>query len=381
MMRIGVDVKAFKNGTTGIARYLRTILDRLQELDRENEYVLFSCAPTDYTIVNLRWKMVITPWKLPGIVWQQKVLPGLLKRHAIDILWAPEQMAPVFASRRIPVITTIYDLAFLRYPKTCVWSNRLIQRYLLPLAIRRSAIVSPISDFVADEVAATYKKALRGRSIVPVCCGGPAWSTPSGYSAKNRQDFLFFAGNLEPRKNLIRLIGALEILRRDHGLSIPLHLAGPAGWKNQSLHAVIDASIIKNDIVFRGYLSEAALKQEYLTCRALIYPSLYEGFGLPVLEALSLDCLVLTSEHTVMQEVAGSCALYFDPENPASIADTIRHISQPEFDRAAILGRSGEVLAKYSWEQAARTLQDAMRGLKAGQVLPVSTQEVRRKEL
>ena len=132
----------------------------------------------------------------------------------------------------------------------------------------------------------------------------PPWLPPQGYVESKRENFLFFAGNLEPRKNLVRLIGALEILRRKHGMTIPLHLAGPAGWKNQSLQALIESSIIRKDIILLGYLSEENLKREYSSCKALVYSSLYEGFGLPVLEALSLDCMVLTSEGTVMQEVA-----------------------------------------------------------------------------
>jgi glycosyltransferase involved in cell wall biosynthesis len=365
-MRIGVDIKAFKNGTTGIARYLRSILDWLQKLDRENEYFLFSCAPSKYETSNPLWKKIVTPWRLPGIAWQQMVLPGLLKEYSIDILWAPEQMCPIFLSGNIRVIVAVYDLVFLRYPQTCVWSNRLIQRHLFSHTIRRSDVLAPISDYIARELSLAYRKLLPGKKILPVYCGGPVWLPPQGYAESKRGNFLFFAGNLEPRKNLVRLIGALEILRRKHGLTIPLHLAGPAGWKNRSLHALIESSIIRNDIVFLGYLSEEDLKREYLACKALIYPSLYEGFGLPVLEALSLDCMVLTSAGTVMQEVAKSCAMYFDPENPESIAAVIKHIYDSDFDRRKYLDGKAEILRKYSWEQAARTLLLIMREIDAG---------------
>jgi len=365
-MRIGVDIKAFKNGTTDIARYLRSILDWLQKLDRENEYFLFSCASSDYTTSNPLWKKIVTPWRLPGIAWQQMVLPGLLKEYSIDILWAPEQMCPIFLSRHIKVIVAVYDLVFLRYPQTCVWSNRLIQRHLFPHTIRRSDVLAPISDYIAREMSHAYRKLLPGKKIRAVYCGGPGWFPPQGYAGSKRENFLFFAGNLEPRKNLVRLIEALEILRRKHGLTIPLHLAGPNGWKNRSLRALIESSIIRNDIVFSGYLSEENLKREYLTCKALIYPSLYEGFGLPTLEALSLDCMVLTSEGTVMQEICRNGAMYFDPKNPESIAAAIHHIYGPDFDRRNYLDVKAEILQKYSWEQAARTLLLIMKEIDAG---------------
>ncbi len=360
-MRIGIDIKAFKNGTTGIARYLRSILDYLQELDRENDYFLFSCARSDYETRNPRWKKIITPWRLPGIAWQQLVLPGLLRKNAIDILWAPEQMCPIFLSRKIGVILTVHDLVCRRFPQTSVWSNRMIQQHLLPRAVRRSDAIAPVSNYIARELESAFPRLLHGDTMKPVYNGSPEWTPTPGYAAGRRGNFLFFAGNVEPRKNLARLIQALEILLRKHGLSVPLHLAGPAGWKNQSIHALIDSSIVKKNIAFLGYLSEEELKGEYQTCKALVYPSLYEGFGLPVLEALSLDCLVLTSEGTVMQEVAQGCAMYFDPKDAQSIAAAIRHIYDPAFDRSNYLDEKAEILRKYSWEHSAATLLSIMR--------------------
>lgn len=365
-MRIGVDIKAFKNGTTGIARHLRSILDCLQKLDRENDYILFSCAPSNYAIHNPRWKKIITPWRLPGVAWQQLVLPGLLKRYAIDILWAPEQMCPIFLSQKIRVILTVHDLVCQRFPETSVWSNRMIQQHLLPRAIRRSDAIAPVSDYIARELESAYPGLLHGDLLRPVYNGSPDWTPSPGYAASRRGNFLFFAGNVEPRKNLARLIEALEILLRKHGLTIPLHIAGPAGWKNQSLHSLIDSSMVKENITFLGYLSEEELKGEYQTCKALVYPSLYEGFGLPVLEALSLDCLVLTSEGTVMQEVARGSVMYFDPKNAESIAGAIRHIYDPAFDRSNYLDKKAEILRKYSWEQAAAALLSIMREIHEG---------------
>ena len=102
------------------------------------------------------------------------------------------------------------------------------------------------------------------------------------------------------------------------------------------------------------------LRHEYLTCAACIYPSLYEGFGLPVLEALELDCLALTSRDTVMQEVGGECGIYFDPYSPQDIADKIESIYAPGFNRAQQLARRTSVLEKYSWEQTARRILDVL---------------------
>jgi glycosyltransferase involved in cell wall biosynthesis len=355
-MRIAVDIKAFKNGATGIARYLRSILDELQKIDTVNEYLLFSCAPSDYILTNPRWKMFITSWRLPGIFWQQMLLPVLLKKNRIDVLWAPEQVCPVFFTGALRIITTVYDLTFLRFPNTCVWSNRWIQKLLFPLTISRSETLAPISDYIGREVNRWYPRLMHITNLVTIPCSGQGWSVPSDYEPSQRCNFIFFAGNLEPRKNLNCLINALELLHERDGLTVPLHIAGPSGWKNQTLISLINKCSIKDTINLLGYISEEELQREYLTCKALIYPSLYEGFGIPVIEALSLDCLVLTSAGTVMQEIAGQAALYFDPKETDSIASAIKRIYDPSFDRNEFMRNRVSVVEQYSWKKSAESL-------------------------
>jgi glycosyltransferase involved in cell wall biosynthesis len=356
-MRIAVDIKAFKNGATGIARYLRSILDELQKIDTVNEYLLFSCAPSDYILTNPRWKMFITSWRLPGILWQQMLLPVLLKKNRIDVLWAPEQVCPVCCPRSIRVITTIHDLASQHFPNTSEWSVRLIHLGLTNAVLRRSDCIITVSDFIRKDLIDYYHDAISTEKVIAISNGIPEdWTLPKDYSTTNRKDFLFFAGNREPRKNLDRLVEALELLHKKYCLTVPLHLAGPAGWKNRSLHALIDNSPIKNTVKHLGYISEEELQREYLTCKALIYPSLYEGFGIPVIEALSLDCLVLTSAGTVMQEIAGQAALYFDPKETDSIASAIKRIYDPSFDRNEFMRNRVSVVEQYSWKKSAESL-------------------------
>lgn len=355
-MRIGIDIKAFKNGSTGIARYLRSLMDELQELDHHNDYFLFSCAPSDYIIINQRWRKIITPWIFPGILWQQIILPKLLVRYGIDALWAPEQICPVFCSKKIKILSTAYDLTFLRFPETCQPSNRWIQTILFPETIKRSSFITPISDFVKREIEQIYGKKSPHTRLETVYCGGPKWSLPATYNPADRKKHLFFPGNLEPRKNLPRLINALELLNEKNGLSVSLHLSGPAGWKNSTLFSLLENSPIKHLVTHLGFLSEEALQNEYLTCKALVYPSLYEGFGLPVLEALSLDCPVLTSKNTVMEEIAGNAALYFNPNDVESMAETIKLLYSPSFERNTCLSNRNEICARYSWKQESKKL-------------------------
>jgi glycosyltransferase involved in cell wall biosynthesis len=354
-MNIGIDIKAFKNGKTGIARYLRSIMDRLQAIDTENDYFLFGCTQDDYALTNNKWKKVIVPWKLPGVAWQQFILPWQLKAHAIDVFWAPEQICPVFY--RGVIFTTIHDLAALRFPASCQKSNYLIQKHLFPRCLRRSTLLLPVSDFISRETIASYSNLVKKEQFVTVTNGSPLWPYDHTVRTPANPPFLFFAGNREPRKNLGRLIDALEQLHKN-GRTVRLHLAGPAGWNNTSLHDRIATSPIRDAIDFLGYLTEEELREQYRTCAAVVYPSVYEGFGIPVLEAFSLGTRVITSRGTVMEEIAGSAGRYFDPHDAADMARVIgTTLDEPSPDQIDF-ERYRHILDTYTWDNSARRLLD-----------------------
>jgi glycosyltransferase involved in cell wall biosynthesis len=343
-MRIGIDIRAFKNGQTGIAKYLRNLMDCLQTIDTTNEYFLFEPRDIPYNIHNAKWQKICIPTRMPGILWQQFIIPFYLKKHHIDIFWAPEQIAPVY-SGGAKIVTTVHDLVVYRFPDSCQKSNLYIQKCLLPLTLRRSSAILPVSNYIKNELLTKFSF-LDGSNISVITNAGPEWSVPSNYSPKNRQNFLLCVGNIEPRKNLIRLIKAFEKIDDN---DLQLVIVGPEGWKNSEFYSVIEYSPKKSKIVIKGFVSEEELKTLYVTCKALVYPSIYEGFGIPVLEAFSMDCPVLTSGNSAMEEIAGECAIYFDPWDIDSIAEKIRlFLAAPEY--GIKFGNS------YSWSKSAAML-------------------------
>lgn len=358
-MRIGVDIKIFRIPQSGIPRYVREILTILQKIDTENEYILYEPTPTQFEIFNPKWKKTTIASKLPGTVWLQTRLPKFIRKDKIDVLWCPEQMCPFFRIDGCRIVTTIHDFAFRHYPETLQFTTALILRFFFIRVIHNSTLMVAVSDFTKSEAVKLYPTFPSAR-IATATCGAPSWSVPFDYSCENRKNNLLFVGNLEPRKNLQNLILALEILKREN-MEINLHIVGPRGWKRKKILEIIEKSSIRNQIIFKGFLSESELHDEYLTCKAFVYPSIYEGFGIPVLEALSLDCLVLTSKGTVMQEIAKECAIYFDPMNPSDIADKIRSIYMDSFDRNAFLKEKDYILKKHSWMNAASDLLKAFK--------------------
>lgn len=358
-LRIAVDINTLGDGkcgneTSGIQTAVIALLDQLQRLDTSNEYLLFETRDSAYYVYNNKWKKIQLPTHgLPGIVWLQSVLPWYLRRYKVDVLWEPKILCPLLFFRKIRVFTTIYDLTFLHYPETMTVKDRTLYRLLFPLSANRSSAVLTDSEYIKRDLEKNYRSIKTPVIAVPL--GKPDWSVPADYSCRQRKRFLFFAGNLEPRKNLINAIKALEILYAE-GLSIELHIASPSSWKSREIIDYIGKSPVRNNIKLLGYLPLDELKVQYLTCKALLYPSFYEGFGLPVLEALAMDCPVITSRDTVMQENAGDAAIYFDPFDLRDIADKIRMVFSKTFDRDYYLRHKKGVLEKYSWETAARTM-------------------------
>ena len=365
-MRIGIDIKALSNNSTGIARYLKELLDNLQQLDHQNEYVLFECRNSNYVLQNPKWKKIITVWFLPGVLWQQLILPFLLKKHAVDVLWAPEQICPVLFMNKIKIITSVHDCVEIHFPHTAQWAVKIINKFLLKRTLLKSNSIVTVSDYIKKDLYASYRSIIPIEKLHSIPNGKPNWKLPKNYDDTKRHQFLFFAGNIEPRKNLLNLIKALEHLF-NKGLIIDLHIVGPQGWKNKKYFQYCSQSRVRNQIHHLGYCSQEELIRNYLTCKAFIYPSFYEGFGLPVLEALCLDSLVLTSRGTVMEEIAGPAALYFNPEDPVDIARTIESVYSPQFHRTSILKYKNAVLDKYAWESSASRLLEIIKASSVAQ--------------
>lgn len=358
-MRIAIDIKALKNGRTGISRYLRSLMDWLQKIDNKNQYFLFECKKSDYEITNNRWQKVLIPSRFPGTLWQQFVLPSYLKKYAIDTLWAPEQICPVYAWKKIRVVTSIHDCAPFRYPQTCEKSVVYICRLFFSASLKRSSVILPVSDFTKRELLNLFPQYLKNKRMQLVANGRPDWVLPDDYDSRNRGNFLFFAGNMEPRKNLLRLLNALEIVKEKIP-EIRLVIAGPEGWKNGELLKFLNKDKLKKNIEITGYISEQRLQWYYLNCKAFVYPSLYEGFGLPVLESFLMDAPVLTSSGTVMQEIAKGAGIYFDPLSVENIAERILDLYANEFDRNKYLNNSKSVLDEYQWHKSAELLHSVL---------------------
>lgn len=361
-MKIGIDVKLLRSNSAGIKVYLESLLTELQKIDTENEYILFSPSPVSYKLFAKNFSYRILPTRLPGILWQQYELPHFVKAKNIQVFWGPEQTIFLKKLRGVRKVLTVHDFVYRRFPKTMERSVRLITAYFGTRSIRKSDAIVCVSNFTAQELKTLYPS-IQAEKIRVISNGIAEENTRTEFSKK--EDFLFFSGSLEPRKNLQTLLTALEILAKKN-IRPQLKIAGPAGWKNQKFLDQLKNSPIQNSVEILGFVSPQKLCELYQTCRGFVFPTLYEGFGLPALEALQNGARVLVSSHSPMQDFLGPLGIYFDPHRTESLATAIENFwMHPE--KASYTKEENEkrlqILKQFSWENSAQKLKSLFENL------------------
>jgi glycosyltransferase involved in cell wall biosynthesis len=271
-------------------------------------------------------------------VWYPLVLPRRARRERFDVLHCPTFRAPL-APPACPLVVTVHDLAVLRHPETFNQWTRRYSRLCVPRVARAARLVIGVSEFTKHELVellATPEEKIR---VVPN--GVADVFTPDGPAEAG--DYVLAVGTLEPRKNLVRLA---EATRR---LGVELRVAGAPGWGNVELGA---------EVRRLGRVSDEELARLYRGARCLAYPSLYEGFGIPIVEAMASGTPVVTSRGGATEEVAGGAAVLVDPLDPASIAAGIEEAAA----RRDELARAGlERAREFSWEKTARLTAEVYR--------------------
>jgi glycosyltransferase involved in cell wall biosynthesis len=301
-----------------------------------------------------------------GVVWQQTVLPRRLAAGDLDLLWSPLLTLP----RRLPVpgVVTLHDLAVLLWPETLPWKVRWSLTPFLAATVESARRIVAVSAATARDLAAAFPAAA-GKTEVIWNGVGDGWRPGTAEEVAGTRarlaaprGYLLYAGTLEPRKNLDLLLDAWSLLRREEPETTPpLFLAGPEGWKHHALLRRLDA-LEPLGVRRLGRLPLAELREVVRGATAFVYPSLYEGFGLPVAEAMASGVPVVVADASSLPEVAGDAGLTFDPDDASALVGAL-HRLLVEPDLAAVLARRGvERARRFSWDDAAARLAAVFRG-------------------
>ena len=260
-----------------------------------------------------------------------------------------------------PVLTTVHDMSYLRFPETLHRDNLKRLRDGMSYSFARSVRIITSSEFSRREIVELAGIPESKVSVIPGAPGASREMAPFETVAARygiRGPYLLYVGTIEPRKNLVRLLHVFDRLKASDGIPHQLVLAGGKGWRTGEFDKELTALPCRQDVVLTGYVPDRVRNSLYRNAAAFVYPSLYEGFGLPPLEAMRLGCPVVCCDTASLPEVTGDAAELIDPLSEDSLQAGIRRVLRDE-DYAASLAKRGRVQAgRYSWEDSAQRLRE-----------------------
>ncbi len=362
MLRIGIDATPIPPRRVGAGNYIFNLVDGLARVDSGNQYWVFAKREhiLEWNIrqANFRFLDCASRMRPLRVAWEQSILPVLVRRYRLDVLHSPHYTTPVLNGSKS--VVTFCDMIFYLYPQVHTLGKRLLFRWFMRRSARRARRIITISQSSAKDIARILH--VPDRRIVPVSLGVGDTYRPvrsdrqlSEVCAHYRLEphrYILYVGVLEPRKNIPRLLEAYALLWKA-GIRQHLAIVGRHGWNCEDIFRAIASLGIENQVVFTGYVPEQHLPVLYSAARAFVYPSLYEGFGLPVLEAMACGTPVVTSCTSSMPEVVGDAGVLINPESHEDIAAGIRRLLEDP-DLECWLREAGPARAAlFTWERTA----------------------------
>ncbi len=364
-IRVGLSAQLLSLSETyrsaGIHRYIYHLLRALPEAAPEWQWVAFvgeaRFRPSaGLTVRRTRWPTA-NPWV--RILWEQGVQPWAIRRERLHLLHALAYVTPVIAA--CPTVVTVHDLSFVRFPAAFRAMNRLyLQTMTRRSVFRASRVITDSESTRRDLVRLWGVPADRVSVAYPGVEPAYQPASPDRVEAFRRKKglprrYVLFLGTLEPRKNVT---GAVEAFARwartANTRDVWLIIAGAKGWRYQAIFARVQELGLTDRVRFPGYIPAAELPDWYRAAELLIYPSLYEGFGLPPLEAMACGTPVITSNTSSLPEVVGDAALLVDPYDVEAIADALARLLEDAELRRQLREAGLQRARLFSWERTAR---------------------------
>lgn len=338
----------------GIHRYIYNILSHLPVVDATLHYTALLHHPFNHPDIHERRSSFDTSSPGRRIVWEQLVQPFVLRQVKPDLYHALAFVIP--RGLRCPSVVTVYDLSFVRYPELLSTLRRhYLQRFTCD-SCRRATRIIAISESTAQDIVDFWDIPRDKIDVTHLGVSSefrplPVEDIENFRHHKLPKRFLLFLGTLEPRKNLPMLLRAYAQLPRDVRENVHLVLGGGKGWMYEEIFATIAQYNLEKTVHTPGYIPADELVLWYNAADALVYPTLYEGFGFPILEAMACGKPVLVSNTSSLPEAAGDVGILLPPDDETTWAATMLRIIENETERQAIRPRAIEWAGQFTWER------------------------------
>ena len=360
-LKIGINGRFLVAKKTGVQRTAYNLVKTLVSVDRENEYYLFTGKKElgkpewDYPNVTVVASFVEPGKTLRNMFWEQLVLPYLAKKYKVDLLHSPANMSPLFFKGKS--LVHIHDVCFVVNPQWYSFAFRTWYNWVIPRLAKRAARVITNSNNSKNDLLQFCKLPVEKVSMV-------YWAVDDSFLGNNTRsvgeewtlkDYILYVGSLEPRKNIGSLVEAFQLLRNQHpDLKTKLILIG--GESPLFAELKLKISDYQDDIILKGFVDDDELKAYYRHAGLVAYPSLYEGFGLPPLEAMASGAPVVTSITSSLPEVVGNAAIKVNPYDIRQLSESMAKILLNPDHRKDLINRGFEQVKSFNWFRVARNI-------------------------
>ncbi len=351
----------------GISHYVEQLLQHLGQIDRANHYSIYTTRGLDGAALGLPANFRVIPSRFPTlnprvrIPWEQLLAPVLLRRSRAELFHGVHSVVPLACP--VPSVVTIHDLAFIRFTQTFRAYNRAYLDFATRLSVQRAARILVVSEHTKREVIGLLGVAPARIVVTPNAAREhfrvPAPASLAAFRARKGlpERFVLYVGTLEPRKNLTTLLEAYTTVVREHP-GVPLLIGGGKGWLYDTIFQRLEQLGLREQVSFSGYLEEEELPLWYAAASVFVFPSIYEGFGMPPLEAMACGTPVVTSNCSSLPEVVGDAGLMVPPDDAAGFARAIgRLLGDPDLHQELRERGLARARSAFDWRiTAERTL-------------------------
>jgi glycosyltransferase involved in cell wall biosynthesis len=363
-MNIGINALYLIPGQVGgTETYLRGLLRALAEIDSSNQYFLFTNRETGPDLLPKAANFHLVPQPIRAVVrpvrilWEQTALPFAALRDKLDVLLNPGFTAPILAP--CPQVTVFHDLQHKRHPEYFRWFDLPFWNFLLYWSAQLSTLVLADSDATARDVFRFYRLPKSKVRVVPLGVDPVFFEITARRLPSRDKPFLLSASTLHPHKNLDGLLRAFAQFRRVKP-EYRLVVCGLHGFFSGPLHDLRESLGLADAVDFPGWIPRAELHDLFARASAFLYPSLFEGFGLPVVEALAAGIPTACSNIEPLSSIAADAALQFDPHNPDAIAAAMLRLVEDDSLRARLERAGPARAAHFSWRKTAESTLEAL---------------------
>jgi glycosyltransferase involved in cell wall biosynthesis len=366
-MRIAFDGTTLRPGRTGVGYYTEHLLHHLAARAGDDQIVVISNRPVDTTRqLPSGVQIACSSLRIPRMVWMQTLGPRMLRHEHVDVVHFTNGMVPMASP--VPTVVTIHDMSLTLYPRYHPARRVLLNRPLVDIAARRADAIITVSVSAKRDIVRLYGLPSERVHVVHEAAA-PSFRPVHDSSERERvrrryglpDRFILYVGTIEPRKNLPKLIEGFAKRRKSRDLPHQLVCAGPYGWLSRDIEDRIDRLQIEDAIRFTGYVPFEDLPALYSLAEMFVFPSLYEGFGLPVIEAMACGTPVITGPVPALSEVAGGAVEQVDHLDAESLGDAMVGLARSRERRENLSALGLQRSHYFSWDRAARETLEVYR--------------------